>query len=74
MRRQLLAAHATPVVLGEVGMVNRPEDDVLDWSSINWRQVEGDVRRLRQRIFSASQAGDFKRVRGTHPKTGLLTD
>ena len=32
-------------------------------SSINWRTVEEDVRRLRQRIFAASQAGDLKRVR-----------
>jgi RNA-directed DNA polymerase len=44
-------------------MVNRPEDDVIGWPSINWRRVEDDVRRLRQRIFTASQAGDFKRVR-----------
>jgi RNA-directed DNA polymerase len=44
-------------------MVNRPEDDVIDWPSINWRQVEDDVRRLRQRIFTASRDGDLKRVR-----------
>ena len=44
-------------------MVNRPEDDVIGWPSINWRRVEDDVRRLRQRIFTASQAGDFNRVR-----------
>jgi RNA-directed DNA polymerase len=63
MTMQLLAADATAVGLDEVAMVNRPEDDVIDWPSINWRQVEDDVRRLRQRIFTASQAGDFKRVR-----------
>jgi len=28
-----------------------------------WRHVEGDVRRLRQRIFAASRAGDLKKVR-----------
>ena len=44
-------------------MVNGPEDDVVDWLSIDWRQVEDEVRRLRQRIFTASQAGDLKKVR-----------
>lgn len=34
-----------------------------DWASIKWRTVEGDVRRLRQRIFTASRAGDLKQVR-----------
>lgn len=43
--------------------VNGPEDEDLDWVSINWRRVEEDVRRLRQRIFTASQAGDLKKVR-----------
>jgi RNA-directed DNA polymerase len=43
--------------------VNGPEGDLLDWSSINWRRVEEDVRRLRQRIFTASQAGDLAKVR-----------
>ena len=44
-------------------MVNGPEDDVLDWGSVDWPKVEDEVRRLRQRIFTASQAGDLKRVR-----------
>src|SRR5215475_14187638 len=44
-------------------MVNGPEDEVLDWDAVDWRQVEGDVRRLRQRIFTASRAGDLKKVR-----------
>jgi RNA-directed DNA polymerase len=42
---------------------NGPEDDVLDWDAVDWRVVEDDVRRLRQRIFTATQAGDFKKVR-----------
>ena len=46
-----------------VVVVNGPEDDPLDWHAIDWRVVEEDVRRLRQRIFTASQAGDLKRVR-----------
>ena len=44
-------------------LVNGPEGDALDWGSINWPRVEGEVRRLRQRIFTASQAGDLKKVR-----------
>lgn len=43
--------------------VNGPEDEDLDWASIDWRRGEEDVRRLRQRIFTASQAGDLKKVR-----------
>jgi RNA-directed DNA polymerase len=45
------------------GVVNGPEDDVLDWDAVAWRVVEDDVRRLRQRIFTATQAGDLKKVR-----------
>ncbi len=44
-------------------MVNGPEGGILDWDAIDWRTAEDDVRRLRQRIFTASQAGDLKRVR-----------
>src|SRR5664280_2403988 len=43
--------------------VNGPEDEVLDWDAVVWRVVEDDVRRLRQRIFTATQAGDLKKVR-----------
>ena len=43
--------------------VNGPEDEVLDWDAVNWRQAEDNVRRLRQRIFTASKAGDLKKVR-----------
>ena len=46
-----------------VGVVNGPEDATLDWRQVDWRRVEADVRRLRQRIFTASKAGDLKRVR-----------
>ena len=51
--------------MGKLGTpaVNGPEDDVLDWDAVVWRQVEDEVRRLRQRIFTASQAGDLKKVR-----------
>jgi RNA-directed DNA polymerase len=46
---------------GEV--VNGPEGTPVDWQSIDWRRVEGDVKRLRQRIFAASKAGDLAKVR-----------
>lgn len=45
------------------GAANGPEGELLDWDQIDWRRVEDDVRRLRQRIFAASQAGDLKKVR-----------
>jgi RNA-directed DNA polymerase len=53
-------AQATMAV---VAVVNGPEDELLDWHAVDWRAVEEDVRRLRQRIFTASRAGDLKRVR-----------
>ncbi|PKW13448.1 RNA-directed DNA polymerase [Saccharopolyspora spinosa] len=45
------------------GTVNGPEDRLLGWDVVSWRRAEDEVRRLRQRIFAASQAGDLKRVR-----------
>ncbi|MFC8824005.1 reverse transcriptase N-terminal domain-containing protein [Streptomyces sp. NPDC057137] len=30
---------------------------------MDWWRIEEDVRRLRQRIFTASQAGDLRKVR-----------
>ena len=51
------------------GVVNGPEGEFLDWDAVDWRQVEEDVRRLRQRIFAASQAGDLKKVRNLQKLT-----
>jgi hypothetical protein len=48
---------------------NGPEGDVLDWDAVDWRQAEDDVRRLRQRIFTASRAGDLKKVRSLQKLT-----
>jgi reverse transcriptase-like protein len=53
-------------------MVNGPEDEVLDWDAVDWRQVEGDVRRLRQRIFTASKAADLKKVRNLQKLRAFL--
>jgi RNA-directed DNA polymerase len=49
--------------LGAAAAVNGPEGGVLDWDSVDWSRAEDDVRRLRQRIFTASKAGDLKKVR-----------
>lgn len=43
--------------------VNGPEDITPGWAAVDWRRVEADVGRLRQRIFTASKAGDLKKVR-----------
>jgi RNA-directed DNA polymerase len=42
-------------------VVNGPEG--FDWDAVDWRRTEDEVRRLRHRIFKASQAGDLKQVR-----------
>src|SRR6266436_8559783 len=42
---------------------NGPEDDLDDWTAVDWRIHEENVRRLRQRIFKASKDGDLRRVR-----------
>jgi RNA-directed DNA polymerase len=51
--------------MGKLGAVKAsgPEGDVPGWGAVDWRQAEDDVRRLRQRIFTASRAGDLKKVR-----------
>ena len=64
--------------------VNGPEGEALAWLSIDWQRVEGDVRRLRQRIFTASREGEpgtsahpraleacLSRVRGRPARTVL---
>jgi RNA-directed DNA polymerase len=43
--------------------VNGPEGGFLDWDAVDWRACEENVRRLRQRIFTASRDGDLRRVR-----------
>lgn len=56
-------AGAAQTAATAAGMANGPEGEITDWPSIDWRKVEDDVRRLRQRIFTASQAGDLAKVR-----------
>ena len=44
-------------MLAADAVVNGPEDEPLDWHAICWPAAEEDVRRLRQRIFTASRVG-----------------
>jgi RNA-directed DNA polymerase len=60
----------TPVVAGVTGrarIANGPEDQprnaTAQWDRIDWRAQEERVRRLRQRIFKASQEQDWPTVR-----------
>ena len=53
-------------VMADLGVlddaVNGPED-LPDWDAIAWRRQEEQVRRLRQRIFKAAQAEDWRQLR-----------
>jgi len=65
VRRKMTEA---PEPKGKLGatttvVVNGPEDETLDWDATDWRACEENVRRLRQRIFTASKAADLGRVR-----------
>ena len=48
---------------GRPARVNGPEDAGLDWRAIDWPRMSTVVQRLRQRIFTASQKGNWKQVR-----------
>ena len=45
------------------GPEDRPRDASGQWDRIDWRAQEEQVRRLRQRIFTAAQEQDWPRVR-----------
>jgi RNA-directed DNA polymerase len=59
----------TPVVAGvrAAPKANGPEDQPrnapVQWGKVDWRAQEGQVRRLRQRIFKAAQERDWPKVR-----------
>jgi hypothetical protein len=50
-------------------MVNGPADDALCWDAIDWRSHEDNVRRLRQRIFTAARDGDLGTLRNLQKLT-----
>jgi RNA-directed DNA polymerase len=54
---------ATRVVAADTLTVNGPEDETPDWDAIDWRAHEGQVRRLRRRIFKATREQDWAQVR-----------
>ena len=47
----------------DAAAANGPEGGAAGWDAVDWSRAEADVRRLRQRIFTASKAGDLKKVR-----------
>ncbi|MFF5233620.1 reverse transcriptase N-terminal domain-containing protein [Dactylosporangium sp. NPDC000521] len=49
--------------LDAASAVNGPRDFPEDWNQVDWTRVEEEVRRLRQRIFTASKAGEHRKVR-----------
>jgi hypothetical protein len=61
---------STPAVAGlVVPRVNGPEDKGLDWEAVDWRTQEATVRRLRQRIFTATREQDWPKVRNLQKLT-----
>ncbi len=54
---------------GRWWVVDGPEDGLPEWTAIDWREAAEDVRRLRQRIFTASKAGDLAKVRNLQKLT-----
>lgn len=48
-----MTAFAFAVAMADLG-VNGPSGESVDWDARNWRAHEGNVRRLRQRIFKAA--------------------
>src|SRR5664279_373883 len=48
--------------MADVGVVNGPEDEPLDWHAICWRAVEEDVRRLLQRICTGLLEPDARKA------------
>ena len=58
-----------PAVAGVVaapkanGPEDRPRDAPSQWDQVDWRAQEEQVRRLRQRIFTAAQEQDWPKVR-----------
>jgi RNA-directed DNA polymerase len=43
--------------------VNGQRERLKDWNQINWRQITKAVKNLRQRIFRATETGNFRKLR-----------
>jgi N-terminal domain of reverse transcriptase len=51
------------------GPEDQPRDAPFQWDKVDWRAQEGQVRRLRQRIFKAAQEQDRAKVRNLQKLT-----
>ena len=51
------------------GPEDQPRNAPVQWDKIDWRAQEEQVRRLRQRIFTAAQEQDWPRVRNLQKLT-----
>jgi len=64
---------AVTQVTATARLVNGPEDQPrnapVQWDTIDWRAQEEQVRRLRQRIFTAAQEQDWPKVRNLQKLT-----
>src|SRR2546429_5549895 len=64
-----MTGHVFALAMAALDEANGPEDrhgeqdDPAEWDKIDWRAHEGQVRRLRQRIFKAAQEQDWPKVR-----------
>jgi RNA-directed DNA polymerase len=64
-----MTGHVFALAMAALGEANGPEgrprrqDAPAEWDQIDWRAHEGQVRRLRQRIFKAAQEQDWPKVR-----------
>lgn len=64
-----MTGHAFALAMAALDEVNGPEDRPrrqdarAEWDQIDWRAQEGQVQRLRQRIFKASREQDWPKVR-----------
>jgi reverse transcriptase-like protein len=67
------AAPEIAEVTAAARIVNGPEDQPRNapvrWDRIDWRAQEEQVRRLRQRIFTAAQEQDWPKVRNLQKLT-----
>jgi hypothetical protein len=68
-----MTGHAFALAMAAL-QVNGPEglargQDTINWDTVDWRACEGEVGRLRRRIFKAARAGDWPRVRNLQKLT-----
>ncbi|MEB3278053.1 MAG: group II intron reverse transcriptase/maturase [Lyngbya sp.] len=49
--------------MSSANLINGVEEQLTDWSQVNWKKARKIVRNLRQRIFRARQLGQWKQLR-----------